>query len=276
MFQLLGNPHEDQVSHQLQICKGLSPFDTCSLVGGFNSVSPYGPVYLTLEVFLWCPWLLELSQSLSPLIYLLTSNFWMWISESFSAAGWSLSEDSYARLLSVSITVSSIVSCVGSLLWDWSHFGSVIAWFFPQSLIHLYPFTSCRQDQFRVEGFVRGLLTSFLKRFPLHSPYFQLLWSQLVTCKYHIFSSTDFSSLSQLSFVRSYPQPSILKPDPHSCSPLQPMSQLGPSLSPSPMFISFHLLSEIQASSLRCFLFLASLGLWYGEASFTYICPVLI
>lgn len=55
MFQLLGNPHEDQVSHQLQICKGLSPFDTCSLVGGFNSVSPYGPVYLTLEVFLWCP-----------------------------------------------------------------------------------------------------------------------------------------------------------------------------------------------------------------------------
>jgi hypothetical protein len=60
-----------------------------------------------------------------------------------SADGWSLSEDSYARLLSA----SKIVSVIGSCLWDLSQVRLVIGWF-SQSLLHLCPCSFCRQNKF--------------------------------------------------------------------------------------------------------------------------------
>ena len=51
-----------------------------------------------------------------------------------SAAGWILSEDSYARLLSTCITrVTLIVSGTDACPWDVSQVGMVIGWQFPHS-----------------------------------------------------------------------------------------------------------------------------------------------
>jgi hypothetical protein len=55
--------------------------------------------------------------------------------------------------------VSLIVSGIGSLPWDGSQVGLDTGWLFPQSLLHLYPCASCRQDKFWVEGFVGGLMS---------------------------------------------------------------------------------------------------------------------
>ena len=67
-----------------------------------------------------------------------------------SVAEWSISEDSYAMLLSASITVLLIVSRIDSCPWDGSHIGPVIVWPLLQCLLHLYPCTSCRQGKFWV------------------------------------------------------------------------------------------------------------------------------
>ena len=44
-----------------------------------------------------------------------------------------------------------------------------IGWLFPQSLLHFYPCTSCRQETFGVEGTVGGLLLNwkFSKEFQI-------------------------------------------------------------------------------------------------------------
>ena len=59
-----------------------------------------------------------------------------------SAVGWSLSEDSYARVLSACLTELSLIgSGIGSYPRDGSQFGAS-----PLSLFCLCPCTSCRQD----------------------------------------------------------------------------------------------------------------------------------
>ena len=75
------------------------------------------------------------------------------------AVGWSLSEDSYARFLSASITVSLIVSGVGIYPWDGSQVGTLIGCPFLQSLFHLCPYISFRQDKFWVKSFVGRLVS---------------------------------------------------------------------------------------------------------------------
>jgi hypothetical protein len=49
------------------------------------------------------------------------------------------------------------LSGTGSFPLDRYHVGSAIEWPFHQTLIHLYPSTSCRQDKFWKEDFVVGL-----------------------------------------------------------------------------------------------------------------------
>ena len=56
--------------------------------------------------------------------------------------------------------VSLVVSEINSCLWDGSPFGAVICWPFPQSLLYLFPWTSCRQDIFW-DDFVSKLLSLF-------------------------------------------------------------------------------------------------------------------
>jgi hypothetical protein len=56
-------------------------------------------------------------------------------------------------------SVSLIVSGIVFLTWDGSQVGPVIGWLFPQTLLHLDPYTSYRQDRFGVEGFVGGLMS---------------------------------------------------------------------------------------------------------------------
>jgi hypothetical protein len=65
-----------------------------------------------------------------------------------SPAGWSLSEYSYARLLSTSITVSLIVSGVGACPWDRSQVGPVVGWPLPQPLFQHCLCISCREGKF--------------------------------------------------------------------------------------------------------------------------------
>lgn len=51
------------------------------------------------------------------------------------------------------------MSGVGSLTWDGSQVRAVTGWLLPQSLLHPYPWASCRQDKFWVEDFVGGLMS---------------------------------------------------------------------------------------------------------------------
>lgn len=39
-----------------------------------------------------------------------------------------------------------LLSVIGSCQWDWNQVVPVIGWLFPQSQLHIYPYTSCRQD----------------------------------------------------------------------------------------------------------------------------------
>lgn len=53
-LQLLWDPHEDHIVHLLHMCRSLGPVPACSSVGASVSVSPVGPGWLALEVFLCC------------------------------------------------------------------------------------------------------------------------------------------------------------------------------------------------------------------------------
>jgi hypothetical protein len=54
------------------------------------------------------------------------------------------------------------VSGIGACPWDGSQIEPGIGWPFPQFLLHLYCFTSCRQDKFWDQVSVGGLLSLFL------------------------------------------------------------------------------------------------------------------
>jgi hypothetical protein len=114
--------------------------------------APKGPVSLILLVFLWSPsslWVPQCFSNFSTRLPELHLMFGCGSLHLFTlAARWSLSEDSYARLLSVTITVSLIASGIGSCPWDGSQFGAVISWPFPSSLLCVCPCTSCRQGTF--------------------------------------------------------------------------------------------------------------------------------
>jgi hypothetical protein len=64
-LQLLGDLHEDYVTHLLQMCRVPISRPAYSLIGGPVSVSPHGPRLVGSVVFLWCPWPLWLPQSFS-------------------------------------------------------------------------------------------------------------------------------------------------------------------------------------------------------------------
>ena len=152
---------------KLHICykcvRGLDPLPVYFLVGGSVSEPPQAH-QLTLGVF--CG-VFDPSSSLSSVLHSSTG-----LPEdclmsgcgslsSVSTCFWkSLSGDNYARLLSENISL--IVSEIGSLTWNVSQVGPIIGWLFSQSLLHLYPCASCRQDKFYVESFVCGLMPPVL------------------------------------------------------------------------------------------------------------------
>jgi hypothetical protein len=84
----------------------------------------------------------------------------------WSAADWELSEDSYARLPSASMTEyhnsDIIVSRPGASSWEGAQIGLVIGSPFSQSLLSICTCISFRQDKFWIESFVGGLLFLFL------------------------------------------------------------------------------------------------------------------
>jgi len=64
--------------------------------------------------------------------------------------------------------VSLIVSGAAYLTMSGFQVEPGIGWLFPQSLCHLYPCASCRQDKFGIEGFVGGLMSPSVHwNFPL-------------------------------------------------------------------------------------------------------------
>ena len=52
LIHLLWNPHEHQVGHLLQMCRGLGPAPLCSLIDGPVAVSLRGPRLVNSAVFL--------------------------------------------------------------------------------------------------------------------------------------------------------------------------------------------------------------------------------
>jgi hypothetical protein len=75
------------------------------------------------------------------------------------AVVWSLSEDSYARLLSASL--KSVINDVrvGSCPWNGSQFGAVINWPFPLSLFFVFKHLVDRTNFGWKISFVGGLLS---------------------------------------------------------------------------------------------------------------------
>ena len=51
------------------------------------------------------------------------------------------------------------MSGIGGCPWDGSQVGPVIGWSFPQTLLHLCPYISCKLDKFWVESFVGELVS---------------------------------------------------------------------------------------------------------------------
>jgi hypothetical protein len=109
LFQLFGTHMKAKVHiYYVHVCGGLGLACLCSLVGDSDSESPKGPGYMTLLIFLWSSYPLQVCSpsSYSPLglseLHLLFNCRCLHLSE--SAAGWSLSEDSLARYLSASTT----------------------------------------------------------------------------------------------------------------------------------------------------------------------------
>jgi hypothetical protein len=162
-FQLLGDLHEDQAAHLLHMCWR----PRCSLhmlFGWWFSFwePPRIQVSWLLLVFLWSPYALWIPQLFLQLVHRLSEFSLMFACGSlhlfWSVVGWRLSEDSYGRLPSANIIYS-----VRNLFLLMGWFSSWAShWLeFLQSLLHLCPCTSCRQDKFWVEGFVDGRLLAF-------------------------------------------------------------------------------------------------------------------
>ena len=81
------------------------------------------------------------------------------------------------------------MSGVSSLTWDGPQVGAVIGWLIPQSLLHLCPCISFRQDKFWVKSFVGGLVS------------LSLHWSLALLQEMAILRSISFT-------IRSLSQPS--------------------------------------------------------------------
>jgi hypothetical protein len=127
--------------------------------------------------------------------------------------------------------VSLIVSDTSSCLWYGSQVGLVIGCPFPQSLLHLCPCTSYRQDTFWVEGFMDGLMSISL--------HWEPAWLQEVAI------SGSISPLRGVS-ARATPIDSLEPPHPRSLVHPRDAPPLSFSLSlyliPSPLFPSPSLL----------------------------------
>lgn len=92
-----------------------------------------------------------------------------------TAAGWSLSEDSYTRSLSA---ISLIISRMGSLSWDWSHLRLIIGYPFSQFLFIFSP--ECLIDR-------KNCGSNVLRVSWYPHPYIGgLAWSQVVAISYSI------------------------------------------------------------------------------------------
>ena len=160
----MGDPHEDQTVLLLYICAGvLGPAHTHSLAGGSVFGRPQGSSLIDSCFFCGISVLfrsLSSSPNSSTRFPELDLVFDYWPLCLFPlATGWSLSENSYARYLSASITLSLIVSGIGSCPWSGSQFWPDFGWSFPPSLFYTYPSTSCWQETFWVESFVGRLLS---------------------------------------------------------------------------------------------------------------------
>jgi hypothetical protein len=73
----------------------------------------------------------------------------------------------------------------GSCPWDGSEVGAVIDWPFLQSLWHLGPCISCRQDTFWVKGFVGGLI--LIPPLGVTLYWWELIFPLLVVSRAHSF-----------------------------------------------------------------------------------------
>ena len=150
---------------KLYICyrcaEDLGLANACSLVGGSISESPKRPGSLNLLVFLSHQYPLQVFYSFPQLFYKISralSNVWLWVSASLYIGGTlrrKVCQAPACKHKRVSLTVSGLGSCPRNE----SQVGPVISWPFPQSLLHLCPCRSCRQDIFWVKRFVGGLVS---------------------------------------------------------------------------------------------------------------------
>lgn len=124
---------------------GLGRAHACSLIGGSASGNPQR---FTLADYVSLPG--ECLLSLHPSILIHPSTRLLKLPLMFSCsslhaiplAAWhSLTEDNYARFLSVSITILLMMPGIGSCTRDRFQFGSIIGWPFPLSLLHRGPCT---------------------------------------------------------------------------------------------------------------------------------------
>jgi hypothetical protein len=162
-------------AHLLHICTpvaymlmGLSSTLVCSLVGSSASRKPPGSSLVDSVGLLWSSYLLQVPPFFQQLFYKTPQLCLMFDCGSLhqfqSVAGWSLSEDRYAKPSSASITRASLeVSGIDSCPWVESQVSPVIDWPIPQSLLHQCHCTSCRQDKYLVKGFLGRLVSIFFQ-----------------------------------------------------------------------------------------------------------------
>jgi hypothetical protein len=127
--------------------------------------APRGLGYVILLVLLWSPCLVQGLQSFLQLFLRvpdLSPMFGCW--KPFqSDAEQSISEDSYAMLLSASITrVSLIMSWIGACPWFGFKVDLKIGWPFLQSLLHLCVCIAFRREKFGAKSFVVELVSLYL------------------------------------------------------------------------------------------------------------------
>ena len=140
------------------ICVGpINPANDYSFVRGSVLVILKFQRYSTVFVFVWS---LYSFFSLSVIHQVFhkslqgPSNVWLWLSVSVSIGCWIelLIGQLYYVPACKHNRESLIVSKIGSFMEGMSQLRPVFGWLFPQSLLHLRPYTSCRQDVFWVKG----------------------------------------------------------------------------------------------------------------------------
>lgn len=118
---------------------------------------------MALLVFLWSPIHLLLPYSFPQLFHKISraSSILLGRSASILISSWvETLRGKLCQALDLKYNIDSLaVSGIISYSWVMSQVKPIMGWSFPQSLFHLYPCNSCRQDIFWGEGFMCGLVS---------------------------------------------------------------------------------------------------------------------